>query len=811
MSIFKKIIIALAILLLIVVLAGFCFIHYVSTKGLPDYNATLKLDNLNDEVIVYRDKFAVPHIYAKNEEDLYRATGYCMAQDRLWQIDLIRRATTGRLSEIFGEEYIEADQMLRMLRIPDKSRMIMKTSDEKILTALNTFCDGVNQFINNNQNKLPPEFTILGYKPEKWLPEHSLNLIGYMAWDLTMPWQIETVFSKIHEKVGDDKFYELVPNLELQKTVIYSENSENQYSFSDDLPLFLASSRKLRNIGLEIFNGSNNWVVSGAKSETGTPLFSNDMHLELFAPGIWYTMHQVIEGELNVTGVAVPGQPLVVAGHNENIAWGMTNVMVDDMDFYYERLNPDNPHEYWFNGEWHPVEIRKEMIKVKGNELVEKTNLFTHRGPIVTAVKKMDKSKPVSMRWVGNEASNELRSLYLLNRARNWDDFKNALNSFTSVSQNVAYADVNGNIGIYCAAGIPLREGWQGLEIAPGETDKYDWKGLVPFDELPHSYNPKSGIVASANNRSAGKEYPYHISYWYAPQYRIDRIRELLNQKQQFSTDDYIKIQGDHKSKLVEQMIERIRGNLLQMNNLSENEQRARSLILEWDGILNKESIETTIFEQFYIELMENIFKDELGAELFADYTAIKYIPNLAIDKIWLTEKSTWCDNISTTKIETLDDVIRTSFKEAITKLFNRYGDGFDDWQWGKVHGLMLEHPMGGVKILNKLFNLNRGSFPVGGGQHTVSPYTYSIGDNFQVNYGSSHRHIYDTSNWDNSLSIIPTGISGIPASEHYCDQTESYVNNEYRNDYFTRDLVEQSAKYVQRFVINSNSTTKNK
>jgi len=795
----KKFLVTIAIIILVIVVLVLFLVRGIATKGIPDYNAKIQLENLKEEVTVYRDDFAVPHIFAKNDEDLYRATGYCMAQDRLWQFDLIRRATTGQLSEIFGEDMINADQMLRMLRIPEKSRFILEHAEEEILNTLNAFCDGVNQYIDTHQNNLPPEFSILGYKPDKWLPEHSINLIGYMAWDLTMPWHIETVFQRISEKVGDDKFAKLVPDLDLQKSVVYNEIGENESVIGTNSP-YLAASEKLKDLGLEIFNGSNNWAVSGEKSTSGKPLFSNDMHLGLSAPGIWYTMHQVVEGKFNVTGVAVPGQPLVVAGHNEHIAWGMTNVMVDDMDFYYETINPANPDEYLFNGEWRSLDVRKEIIKIKGGETVERVNRFTHRGPIVTKQKKMDEEKPISMRWVGNEPSDEMRSLYLMNRARNWEDYKNALKTFVSVSQNIAYADINGNIGIYCAAGVPMRDGWNGLEIVPGETDKYDWNGLVPFDELPHSYNPKSGYVSSANNRSAGDDYPYHISHWYAPQYRIDRIREMLTEKSLLSIDDYKRMQGDHKSKLVESMIDKINYVLASKNDLNDIEMQSAKLLEEWDGILTKESIATTIFDQFHLELIQNLFLDELGEDLYADFTKVEYTPYLAIDKIWIDGNSMWCDDINTEAIENLEDVINQSFQDAIAELSARFGDDLENWRWGKVHELILEHPMGGVAILDKIFDFNRGPYPVGGSSHTVSPYRFERSNPYNVNYGASHRHIYDTSDWDKSLSIIPTGISGIPASKHYCDQTQSYVDNEYRNDYISRDLVEKSAKYIQTF-----------
>ncbi|MFC1565346.1 penicillin acylase family protein [Candidatus Neomarinimicrobiota bacterium] len=795
----KKILVTMSIIILVIVVLVLFLIRGIATKSIPNYNANIHLETLIDDVTVYRDKFAVPHIYAKNEEDLYRATGYCMAEDRLWQFDLIRRATTGELSEIFGKDMINADQMLRMLRIPDKSRTILKNSDENVLNTLNAFCDGVNQYIDTHQRNLPPEFSILGYKPDKWLPEHSINLIGYMAWDLTMPWHIETVFQKIREKIGDEKFKKIIPDLNLQKTLIYSEIGENESILSTDSP-YLAAMEKIKELGIEIFSGSNNWVVSGEKSTSGKPLFSNDMHLGLSAPGIWYTMHQVVEGKLNVTGVAVPGQPLVVAGHNEDIAWGMTNVMVDDMDFYYERINPDNPDEYWFNGQWRPLEVRKEVIKIKGGEIVERENRFTHRGPIVTKFKKMDKDKTISMRWVGNEPSNEMRSLYLMNRAHNWAEYKHALKTFVSVSQNIAYADVNGNIGIYCAAGVPIREGWKGLEIVSGETDKYDWKGLVPFQELPHSYNPKKGFVSSANNRSADDDYPYHISYWYATPYRIDRINELLKEKKILSIDDYKRIQADQKSKLVENWIDKINFVIAQNNDLNNTEKQCAKLLLEWDGVLSKESIATTIFEQFYLELLNNIFLDELGEDLLASYLDVSYTNKFAVDKMLFEGNSEWCDNINTAEIENLEDAIGQSFIDAVNELNNRFGDDLEEWRWGKVHGLLLEHPLGSVKILDKVFDFNRGPFPAGGSKHTVSPYGYDNSAPFTANFGSSHRHIYDTSNWDNSLSIIPTGISGIPASKHYCDQTQPFVDNEYRNDYTSRNLVEQQAKYIRVF-----------
>ena len=796
MSLGRKIFIGITVVILVVVIGAGLFLRSLATKGIPDYDGTVTLRNMTEEVIVYRDEYAIPHIYAKNEPDLYRATGYCMAQDRLFQMDLIRRATTGRLSEIFGVDMINADHMLRALRIPDKSRQVLAEMDVQLLTNAQAFSDGVNQFLETHADKLPLEFSVLGYQPEMWQPEHSLNLVGYMAWDLTMPWSIEVVLHNIRKRVGEIKYQQLVPDLQSQNSVAYPEFSvgSGQLEFDD---LLVAQTRSLEKLGLTAFRGSNNWVISGEKSATGIPLFANDMHLGFGSPGIWYQMHQVIEGELNVTGVALPGQPFIVAGHNDQIAWGMTNVMVDDMDFYLEKINPDNPNQYEFNGEWHAMEVRVEDIKLKDGTTVTRENRFTHRGPIVTGFKS-ETDEPISMRWIGNEMSNEVRTIYLLNKAENWEEFKDAVSTFVSVSQNIAYADVMGNIGLYCCAGVPVREGWNGVELVPGETDQFDWKGLVPFENLPHVYNPPSGYVSSANNKSVSDSASTVISQWPALHYRIDRIREMLNEKNVLTIDDFRRMHGDNKSKLVEELKPLYLENFELITDRSKIEEEALLLIRNWDGTYPRNSSAALIFEQFYNALLHNVLADELDEELFTKYISTSFLSRFALNDISRDPTSRWWDDVSTNDVtETFTDCIQKSFREAVDQLSQQYGTIPSAWRWGVAHTLTLEHPMGGVKILDRLFNLNRGPYETKGSSHTVGPYTYSFAEPYKVNYGASHRHIYDLSDWDKSMSVIPTGVCGVAASPHYCDQTELYLANEYHSDYISRNLVEQNARYT--------------
>ncbi len=797
MKLFKKILRVTGVILLIVIVAALLFIRHIARKSLPDYDQDFYLENLTDEVTVIRDAYAVPTIYADNEEDLYRAVGFVMAQDRLWQMDLLRRATTGRLSEIFGKDLVETDHLLRALRIPEKSTLILQRTDRTVITALEAFADGVNQFIDQHEEKLPPEFSILGYRPDNWEPEHSVNLTGYMAWDLNMGWSTEVILHKLRDKLDAGRFRELVPHLELQTSYVYPQHMLTKTGVRSHL---LDQSAKLGELGLAVFSGSNNWAVAGEKSATGKPIFANDMHLGLFAPGIWYQMHQVIEGELNVTGVVLPGQPFVIAGHNERIAWGMTNVMLDDMDFYLETINPSNPHQYKYMGDWKDMEVRNEKIITGKNESVEREILYTHRGPVISGFKDLE-DEAVSMRWTGNEYSNELRSVYLLNRAGNWEEFREALTTFLSVSQNINYADVDGNIGLQTAAGIPIREG-RGIFIVSGEDDTYDWHGMVPFGELPYTYNPPTGFVASANNRTVDDDYPYYISHWFDPPNRYDRIREMLMEKERLSVDDFKAMLGDKKSKLTERMLPKLLYELKAMSNPTMNERRAMEMLAGWDKVYDPQSPEPLIFEKFYIMFIENLLLEDMGEDLYREFIADKILVRNIVDLVWMKSESAWFKGDKTqTGPGTFSDIVHKSFYESIEWLEHNHGPNPDRWAWGDVHTMTLNHHFGAVAALDRIFNLNRGPYSPGGSFHTVCPYSYNFTDPFAINHGASQRHIYSTADWDKSFSVIPTGTSGIPASDYYCDQTELYVNDGYRPDVFSAVEVEKAARYRMRLM----------
>jgi len=858
----------LVFIICLILIVLFLFWRTLWLSSRPVYSGQIEIAGLMEPLEIIRDEYGVPHIFAHEERDLYRATGYVMAQDRLWQMDLIRRLTSGRLSEIFGPEFMEADLLLRALRIPEKARRVLASSPTDSLEAVRAFSEGVNAFIETHRNNLPLEFRLLRYQPEPWLPEHSASLIGYIGWDLAFAWGIESIIWEILEKLKnqEEKLTEILaeplnpvyvyPNFHLpegtktqrQSSERKSEKTENTspfpeseksllispaslwlrnmkmgqsevrekisaidslvgFEFSDlmspTLALmgektgsfdFMEPAQLLARLGLTIALNSNNWAVSGAKTLTGKPLLANDMHLALNLPSIWYPLHQSLEGKFRVSGVALPGEPFIVAGHNEYIAWGITNVMADDIDFYLEKIDPSRPDHYFYEGQWRLMEARQEKIRIKGGKEILRELRFTHRGPIISEFKKI-KERAISMRWTGFEESNELLAVYLLNRAHNWLEFREALRFFRSLSLNMVYADTEGNIGLQLAGGIPRREG-PGWNLFPGELASSDWQGLVPFEELPFIYNPPDELAISANNPSLDKSYPHDISYFFLSPVRAERIREFLTEKTKLSPQDLARLQIDLQSKLALRLKPLIIPILLNLSNLSDIEAAALQLLRSWDGSMEASSPAATIFEIFYFELGRQFLADELGEDLGRRFVAMGsniFLPSF-LERVLLSRKSAWADDITTSdKIESVESIVERSFQATINYLIKTRGRNIDNWSWGKIHRLALSHPLAQVEWLNWLLKLKRGPFPVGGSFHTVCAFGY-VSDSFEVRHGPSQRHIYDLNDWDESLTILPGGVSGVASSSHFDDQIKPYLEGQYRRDFFSKEKIESSA-----------------
>ncbi len=799
MKVFRRILLSVAALLILLLAAGWLLINSIKHRAVPDYAASVDLENLVDEVTVIRDSLAIPHVYAKNAEDLYRVVGYLTAQDRLWQMDLLRRITTGQLSEIFGEEMLGTDQLFRAFNFSGKSATVLESIDPEIRKCIEAYSDGVNQFIQQNQKKLSFEFALLGYKPGEWTIVHTTNLIGYMSWDLASGWASDMAMYKIAQKVDDSLLQDLIPGYEDHNTrFVYP-------GFLDKHPELVMNTtieeatQIIKRFGVQVFQASNNWAVSGERSETGKPLLANDMHLGIMSPGIWYQMHHVIEGELDVTGVVLPGQPYVICGHNQDIAWGMTNLSVNNLDFYLETINPQDSNQYRLNSQWEDMQIIEEQIRVKGqDEAVTRINRFTHRGPVVSTFKDV-KDRTISARWIGTDYSNELRSVHLFNRASNWEEFRDAAKTFIAISQNIVYADRKGNIGMQVAGGVPVRKG-EHMMVYPGDTTQYDWNenDIVPFEKLPYTYNPESGMVSSANNKTVPDAYPYYIGTWFALPNRIDRIREMLTAQEQHSVASFQEMQSDQLSAFARRLTP------VYLDVLTGNVEGVAETALEelrnWEYHMDAALAAPLIYEQVYAELIRVMYKDELG-EVFPEILNNNIIARHHIYELAVTLESAWCDDVGTTdRVETFSDNIKKAYSAAINTLVAWAGEDVMQWRYGDIHTLTIEHPMGNADIVQKLFDPNLGPYEVGGSFHTVAPYSHASGKNYNVTHGASQRHVYDLSGWDRSKTVIPTGTSGVPASPYYGNQAEMYVNFKYHDDPFSREAVDAKMKYTTTY-----------
>ena len=791
----KKFIKYFVLLLILIGIGGYFYVQSIKKSALPDYNKNIKIAGLTGDVKVFRDEHGVPHIVAQNEHDLYTVVGYLSAQDRMWQMDLLRRVTQGRLSEIFGKNLVDTDVLLRKLQIPATAHKLYDKLDDNTKQALIDYAKGVNAYIQNQQNDLPFEFKVLGYQPEKWEPKQSLYLVGFMSWNLELGYKMEALLQAVKEKISKEQFAELLPDYEAQKTYVYPS-----YKFPVKIATDTVLVAALNNVGRlapDIFNGSNNWVVSGKKSTTGKPIFSNDMHLHLDIPGIWTRMHLMIPGKLNVTGVVLPGEPFVVAGHNDHIAWGMTNVMLDGADFYVETINPDNKNQYKFNGQWRDMIVKKEKIYIKDEkEPVEKTLYFTHRGPIFTSFDDVS-MMPVSMHWVGNEPSYEIIALQGLSTAKNWTEFRQAVKGFKSVSQNIAYADIDGNIGIQMTGRVPKRAA-PGYLFLPGDTDRYDWKEYVAFDSLPYEYNPERSFVSSANNKSVDAGYPYYISEWYDLPYRIKRIRQMLTGKDKLSTNDFKQMLYDHHSVQADEIKPVLLKHLEKIKDFNSEEQAAFEALKTWNNVYDMKQAAPAIFDETLRQMIKNLVSDEMSKPVFEMYNKSMLASKYLIANVFAKDNSEWSDNIKTKNKEDFHQIVVQSFKDAVQELHTQYGN-VSHIQWGDIHRLKLIHPLGKVKILNWAFGLNR-TFKAPGNANTVNPFAYHSDAGFAADFGASEKHIFNTADWNKSYSILPTGVSGNPASPFYCSQTANYVKGEVYRDIFSLDQVKQSAKFEMTF-----------
>ncbi len=787
-----KIILFVAILL--IGLAGLAF-YWTFYIPLPDYHTTLTLPKLQNKVDVHWDTYGVPHIYAASEYDLYHTIGYVHAQDRLWQMTLTQMAAEGRLAEFLGKDALPYDQLQRTIgfwRIAKKLEAGLSDDARYILQA---YADGVNAYTEAHPRALPVEFSLVGMDPIPWSVTHSLALARLMAWELNIAWKTELNYTFLHQILPTNQIRELFPENKLWVKADSEPDSLNP-GYSEMLLPLLKRSEELRSfLGTQgSHTGSNAWAVNASRTSTDYPLLAGDPHLGLNMPGKWYEVHLNLRGR-NLSGATLPGAPVLVLGQNDHLAWSLTNIMLDDTDFYEELVNPDNSGQYVLDslaGEavYENFDIQREVIKIRGASDTTFTRRLTKHGPVISDVYPDQKSvngRLITMQWTGFETSNEVEALLGMNWARSIEEFREASSRFKVPGQNIIYADRDGNIARFTAANVPIRTG-NPILLRQGWVSEQDWNGYIDFENLPHQVNPEKGWVANANNPIAPPDYPYYLSVYWESDSRYERIRQYLSQNEIMTAPIFQVMQNDSYSDFAQ----KITSFILPVLKATESQEFSTviSYLENWDYMYETSETAASIMDVFLLTLSKNIFEDEMGPDIYESFVAFNAQPIRAILR-FVQDGSTFFDDVSTPATETEDEIIRESMRQALAFLNDNFGGEPFEWRWEQLHTLTLkpalfadaaeapDAPAALKLIVNNL--LSKGPYPVKGHNMSLNNGEYLWNDPYEMILGPSIRRIVDLSDMSKTLSILPTGQSGNPLSQYYGDQTDSWLNGQYK------------------------------
>ncbi|MFQ5777823.1 MAG: penicillin acylase family protein [Terriglobia bacterium] len=783
----RKVLFSLLILLLLVLLVPVGWFVWRARRALPHYEGDLQLAGLAHPVRVLRDERAAPHLYAQTEEDLLVAQGFVHAQERLWQMDILRRATRGRLSEIFGPAALALDKENRLLGLGSVADRAVESLHEDNRRRLEAYARGVNAFIESRRGSLltsglPLEFVLLRYQPERWQPADSLAIGLNMFKLLTNVWRRELARARVSEQVGPER-----------ATDLYVSRADDDHPIAEPVKrrrrrrqrVFVA--HRCRHSLTDILAGqplstpaSNNWAVAGTRTASGAAMLANDMHLPHGVPSIWFINH-LHAPKVNAAGFSLPGIPGVVAGHNQHIAWGFTNHMADTQDLFLERFDPEDPSRYMTPTGWRSVERRVERIVVRGADDVDFEVLSTRHGPVVHD----DGEFKLALAWTAldpGQIPGSLSSFFGVNRAHNWEEFTQAFAEYSGPPQNVAYADADGNIGYYAAGRVPLRRNGHGEVPVPGDSNQFDWVGTIPFEHMPHTFNPPEGILATANNRVVPDDYPYYVTDgWIAPA-RVARIYELLQADKKFAPADFLAIQGD----IVSRPDRFLAGQLVAAGSAvsAHPPERAQALALlaAWDGSMRADSPAPLLTTATRAKVLEELLRPHLGNDWrsYSWFMAPVFLENVLRERPerWLPPNYPSYEELLLAALDrALEQLQRETRSPAVANM-----------RWGEQMRVRFIHTVGErIPVLRRWFS-------VGGSQQSGGRYTVKqTGRRF----GPSERLVVDFSDLDATQMNITLGQSGHVASPHYKDQFQAWLEVRSFPAPFTDAAVERAARHT--------------
>lgn len=755
----------------------------------PKYRGELTLKGLNGSVEVRWHPHAIPRVAASDQRDLFFAQGFLHAQERLWQMELSRRFLSGRMAEIFGDfslpwrdlssqfrgrRSVDFDYFVRLIGIRQAAVASIGELSEPEAQYLSAYSAGVNRFIEHCGKKLPWEFRLLRYEPEPWTADDTLTINKGLSFLLSTALYTRLNFLAVAVRLENqpEKLRALMPTYPDHSATVVATVWNQARSLWEFTGAAVANS-----VVHPAGHGSNSWVLAPHRSTTGGALLANDPHLRMTLPSIWYLMHLRAENRsagdspYEVWGATIPGIPFVQIGRNRRIAWGITAAVCDDVEIYREKIHAPASDRYWHGQDWQPMTRRPEPIAVRGKKAIEKIVRSTCHGPVISDFGVFTGAQEaLSARWTAHEPSRELGALYKLNRAGGWSEFLAALAEHSAPSLNFLYADVDGNIGYALAGKIPIRNSIPTLLPLEGWDSQVQWRGFIPWEEMPRLYNPPGGVIASANQKIADSAYPYYLSLFFEPPHRAARVEQLLASRRTHSLQNIAKMQLDTVSLHGRALIEVLRDDLCAIS-----EDAVAGFAVEqlrrWDGDCSESSIAASIFHVFHQRLLWNLLVPAIGEELFVAYVEILNQCIAPTDAILRDETSPWFHGRSRRALVSL------SLREACSELSRTFANDPDHWRWGEVHQLLLNHSLGRIRWLQPLLAI--GPMPSPGDGTTINLGFYRHSNPYRQTVGASLRFTADLSNPAASEFVLPSGQSGHPLSPHYRDQTALWAQGE--------------------------------
>jgi penicillin amidase len=748
----------------------------------------LKLTGLQDEVIIRYDEHRIPHIFAKNDHDLYYAQGFVTARDRLWEMDIQTREAAGRLAEVIGPKALDIDRYHRRMGMvygaENTLRGMLKNPVSKMMVT--AYTEGVNNYIHSLGPKdYPIEFKLLDYAPEDWKPINCAFLLKLMSETLAGGSDQFGMTNDL-KRFGAKDVNDLFPDYPFHEDPIIPVGTKWDFK---PLPIpkpsvgFLAQMTKgIKTKEIAPGIGSNNWAISGNKSATGYPILANDPHLDLTFPSIWYQM-QLSSPTVNVNGVSLPGAPGIVIGYNQHISWGVTNVDADVLDWYQVKFKDKTKNEYWYNNQWNPVKKRLEVIGIRGEKPLIDTVLYTNHGPVVyeDSLQKPEgqhKSIPVgdALRWIAHDESDEFMCFYLLNRGKNYADYRKALTYYTAPAQNFIFASSDKDIAITPNGKFPLKSKDQGKFILDGSDPADDWHGWIPADQNPTVKNPPRGFVSSANQSSTDPTYPYYINWRFEQYYRGKRINDKLSAMQNATVDSMRIMQMDNYSILAQDVLPAMI-KYLDASKMDNEQLTALDIIKKWDKHYAANSIGASIFNKWWAKLYDTTWSDKFVVK----GTYLKAPSYDRTEKLLLTEpNSKWFDNIHTPVKEDAAIIVNIAFNTTIDTMVRKYGKPGEKWQWGLVKKTFINH-------LANLKGFGMGNFSAGG--------TGGVIDALKNNNGPSWRMVVQMGPTVKGYGIFPGGESGNPGSLFYNDMFKTWKDGKLNELLFLNSATENSPR----------------